>query len=231
MRRFLALAALSLAAACSPGANQPGGEAAPAAAIEADDGGERFYGARSFTIVYTLEGADAGTVTEHVRDWGRKRVEIKKSQIKFGPVVQNIDERTIFDHAKIVRIDATTGAITVQQNPVYDDVVAAMRGRSGPEVGEQFARALGGEPTGETGSFAGQSCTVWEFPQLATRSCVTDFGATLRASSAVGQFKTERVATDFRMGDGGPDEAFAYDESKATAGPDLEEAMERIKGL
>lgn len=192
--------------------------------------GDRFYGRETFTIEYEQSGAEAGTVTEHVRDWGRRRVEIVKTTIRVSTVTINKDTRAVFDGANVATVDNATGGVTTTTNPLYDDVVTAMRGRSGVEFGEELMTRMGGKKTGEKGSFAGHECEYWEVASLKTKSCVTPWGATLHISSSLVQVGFERKATAVRIGDGGPDAAFAYDASKAKATPNIEELMRQIPG-
>lgn len=66
--------------------------AVPAASEAAS---ERFYGREAFTIVYVQDGAEAGRVTEHVRDWGRRRAEIVRTTTKVSTVVIEKDNRMV----------------------------------------------------------------------------------------------------------------------------------------
>lgn len=231
---FLA-AALCAAMACSP---QGGGEtgaqsetgAAETASTEtaAGGGGERFYGEETFTIVYDQTGAEAGAFTEHVREWGRKRVEIAKTKLSMAGLSIAKDQRIIYDRDQIITVDNTTGSTTIAGNSLYNEIVGAMDGRTGVEFGEQMMRAFGGEKTGETGSFAGQACEFWTLPQLGARSCVTPWGATLFTEANIGGINITRTAKEVRMGDGGPDAAFAYDASKAQQQEDVGEMLKRL---
>jgi hypothetical protein len=204
--------------------------APPGADELAGAGEERFYGKKAFTIVYKQTGTEAGDVTEHVRDWGRKRVEIRKTTMSMAGMSQEAHTRTLFDGEKIVATDITTGAVTVTANPMYKDMAGRMQGKSGVEFGKEMMAAMGGKPTGESGSFAGSACDYWELAQLGTRLCIAGWGATLQSSTKMGPMTIERVAQEIREGDGGPDEAFAYDAAKATQAPDMGELMKRAKG-
>lgn len=200
--------------------------AVPAASEAAS---ERFYGREAFTIVYVQDGAEAGRVTEHVRDWGRRRAEIVRTTTKVSTVVIEKDNRMVSEGAKVATIDNRTGRISTIVNPMYDRIVASMQGRPGTEFGEQIMRAMGATKTGSTGSFAGQSCAYWTLASAGLRTCVTDWGATLHVAASLGPVSYERKAVEVRVGDGGPDAAFAYDASKATAGPDLDALMQRAR--
>jgi hypothetical protein len=231
MKHAWTIAAIALAA-CSQPQNAPEGaksEAAVAAATSAD-GGERFYGQEKFTIVTRHSGAQTGTTTTHVRDWGRQWVEVNDTAITVMGVSTSTRNRVVHDGARVITIDAN-GNATAITNPLYDQVVAAMRGRSGVEFGKEIMTRMGGKPTGETGSFVGQACDYWELTQLGAKSCVAPWGATLHLKTALAGIAMEQTATEVRLGDGGPDAAFAYDASKVTEGPDLGDAMGKLKGL
>jgi hypothetical protein len=103
-----------------------------------------------------------------------------------------------------------------------------MRGRTGVEFGKEIMTRAGGRPTGEKGSFAGQACDYWEIASLGSRSCVTPWGATLHVKTTFAGVATEQTATAVRLGDGGPDEAFAYDKSKVTEGPNLADILGKL---
>jgi len=229
MKRLSMVVALAGATACSPptakeetpGKAGPGGERAAA--------GERFYGREKFTVVLTHTGRQTGTTTTHVRDWGRRRAELNDTTLSVSGVTQTIRNRVVYDGARAVTIDAATNAATATTNPLYDQVVESMRGRSGVEFGEQIMTRMGGRRTGEAGSFAGQACDYWEVAALSSRSCVTPWGATLYVRSGLGGIVVEQTATAVRMDDGGPDTAFAYDAANVTEGPNLGDVMARMK--
>lgn len=219
--------------ACSPPAPDDSSDKSRPAAAEnaaARDGGERFYGRETFTIVTSQTGHEAGSVIEHVRDWGRRRAEIKDATLRVSGVTQRINTRGVFEGPQVTTINLDDGAVSTMTNPVYDQVVANMRGRDGVEFGRQIMTQMGGRATGERGSFAGHDCEYWEIQQLGSRSCVTPWGATLYNRTSLAGVTIERTATQVRLGDGGPDAAFAYDASRATRVPDLGDLMGKMKG-
>jgi hypothetical protein len=217
-------AAISEAAA-DLSAGSSNADAAPPA-----DGEERFYGKESFTIVSAQTGTESGDFVEHVRDWGRNRAEIKKTTLKFGSFTTDSATRTIYEGARVTTVDLKTGAVTSFNNGQYDAIVARMKGRSGVEFGKEIMTALGGVETGETGSFAGHDCVYWELASLGSRTCVTPWGGSLHTSASLAGVTFEKTAIEVRMGDGGPDDAFAYDASKAQEQPDPSELLKRLGG-
>lgn len=214
MKRVVCLALIALAACSPPAQDATKAENAPAEAA-AGDGRERFYGRETFTLVGTMSGSETGAFTEHVRDWGRTRVSIKNTSVT-APESRRVNSRVIYSGAEIVTVDLDTGAVTIVTNPLYAQVVEAMRGRDGVEFGREIMTQMGARSTGERGNFAGQACDYWEVEQLGSRSCVTTWGATLYNRTELPGVTLERTVTEVRMNDGGPDSAFQYDESRAT---------------
>lgn len=209
-------------------------EAAEAAlAVDPDappaDGTERFYGKQAFTIVSTQTGMQSGDIVEHVRDWGRRSSRITNTTMTMSGFTQTTRQRVIQNGAEFITVDETTGTVTSMKNPIYDSVVAAMKGKSGMAFGKEIMTRMGGRETGEKGSFAGQDCDYWELPGAGTKTCVTAWGGTLHVLTNMAGMSIERTATEVRLGDGGPDEAFAYDASKVEAAPDPGELMKRMQ--
>lgn len=204
--------------------------AAVAACGQSADASERFYGKKSFTIVYEQSGMETGEITEHVRDFGRNRVEITKTVTTVIGIRTEKDQRVIHEGAQVTTVDNQTGSVTTMTNPLYEQVVSAMNGRSGSEFGKEMMRSMGGRATSGTGQFAGQSCSYWEVPSIQARLCVTDFGATLHLASTLAGLSLERKAISVRMGDGGPDSAFAYDASSVQQTPNLDSILQQMRG-
>jgi hypothetical protein len=234
MKRILIATALALTAACNQQSGEtPASSQTPPAATQsaaASDGGERFYGRERFTLVGTQTGAESGTYTEHVRDWGRNRAEIKDTTTRVGGFSSRVHARSVFSGADIATVDLETGAVTTTTNPMYTQVVEAMDGRDGVEIGREMLVRMGGRATGEHGNFAGQDCEYWEVQQLGSRSCVTPWGATLHQTTTFAGVTMARTVTEVRLGDGGPDEAFQYDAARATAAPSLADIRAKMSG-
>lgn len=193
------------------------------------DGTERFYGKKSFTIVSEQTGVEAGEVIEHVREWGRIRAEIKNTTMSVAGFSQDTNQRAIYEGAKIITIDETTNAVVEAQNPMYDSIVARMKGKSGVDFGKEMMTQMGGVETDETGRFANHDCNYWEIASLNSKTCITEWGGTLHSVVNMGGMSFEKTATEVRMNDGGPDSAFAYDASKATQAPNLQDIMKQMQ--
>lgn len=228
MRAFVFALALA-AIACSPPAGETSGDPSASPSAAAADG-ERFYGQERFSIVMSHTGRQTGTTTTHVREWGRRRAEINDTSISVAGFTQQTRNRVIYEGPRVTTVDTATGAASAITNPLYDQVVAAMRGSDGVEFGQAIMTQMGARATGENGVFAGHECAYWEIPGLGTRTCVTPWGATLHLVTGMGGITIEQTATEVRIGDGGPDEAFAYDAASVTEGPDLGQLMDKMKG-
>ncbi len=226
MRHFVIALAMSAAlAACNPQASQDSADAT------SGGDGPRFYGEQSFTILYEQTGNQSGSWTEHVRDWGDQRVEIKNLTMSMTvpglpTQTQTQNDRTVYNGDQIININQETGATTITTNPLYANLVAAMGDQDGVEYGQMLMTQMGAQPTGETATVAGHECSYWAL--AGTRTCITPWGASLRIESNVGPVSIVRTATDVRIGDGGPDEAFAYDADAATQGPDIGALLEKL---
>lgn len=190
----------------------------------------RWYDRETFTVTYELTGAETGTVVEHVRDWGRLRVEIKDATMSVMGFTQAANQRVIYDGDQIITIDNTTGAVTQTTNPIYAQLAANMDGASGVEFGEQMMVAMGGSRTGETGEFAGLACDYWNVAQMMSVVCVSAEGIALSTASNVAGISQERVAVEVLLDDGGPDEAFEYDASAASSVPSLDDILNSMQG-
>lgn len=225
MRHWVIALAL-LCMACDQNRQTSGGAGEPQATATGGGGTEeRFYGQERFTIVMTHSGRQTGTTTMHVRDWGRRRAELNDTSISVAGYTQRVRNRVVYEGARVITVNLDNNTATAITNPLYDQVVAGMRGRTGVEFGREIMTQMGGRPTGERGSFAGHACEYWEAPSLGARTCVTQWGATLHLVSALGGVSVEQTATEVRVGDGGPDAAFAYDAASVTEGPNLGDIM------
>lgn len=190
-----------------------------------------FYEQEKFTVTYELTGSpESGTITEHVMDWGNKRVEIKNVTMNYAGIKRTIKQRIIYNGAEIITVDLQTGAVTKTTNPMHDKIVASISGKTGVEYGKEWATAMGATPTGKTGTYAGVDCDEWSMPGLGTTLCIAKSGITLFNATKMGPVAMTRKATEVKLGDGGPAEAYAYDASKIQATPNIGEIMKKARG-
>jgi hypothetical protein len=179
--------------------------ASPALSQNADI---KFYPIEKFTIVYKHTGMLSGSVTMHLRDFGRRYVEIKDLKMSVGNTVIPQKQRVIVEQAVVTTIDLQKNTATRITNPYYDKFAAAVRGKSGVELGRSFMKAMGGVETAESRNIASASCTVWKIASTGQSLCVTSDGLTLAMDTVMGAMKMSQIATEVKRGDGGPNEAF-----------------------
>lgn len=175
---------------------------------DAAGNGERFFGQEAFTIVSRQTGTETGSVTEHVRAWGRQRAEIYATKVKLGALTIDKDQRILHDGGDVTTIDNIKGTAKSSKNPVYGRVVKLRGAGSSNDAADVIMTSVGGKPTGESGSFAGHDCAYWENKQIGTRACVTPWGGTLHLETKLGAVTVDRRAVEVRLDDGGPDSAF-----------------------
>lgn len=194
-----------LAAACTSPASSTG------RAVQSGDE-LRYYDREAFTVVMTYTGAITGTTTRYVRDWGRQQAIVNDMVMSAGGLASSYRNRVVMEGARIVTIDET-GATLGETLADYEQNWAEWRGRTAMERFERQMPNIGARRTGASGSFAGQVCDYWETQSIGMRDCVTSWGLTLYESNTIANV-SESVATEVRMGDSGPDSAFAYDASQ-----------------
>lgn len=93
-----------------------------------------------------------------MRAFGRTRAEVNETILAVAGIKQKTSNRVIYEGARVTTIDTKTSAGTSSINPLYDEVVTGMRGRTGVEYGKEIMTRVGGRPTGDKGSFAGHAC-------------------------------------------------------------------------
>ncbi len=179
-----------------------------AGASTSSNADEKYFGIETFTIVSEQTGDEPGTVVEHVRDWGRRRVEIYDTTVKLGSFPIPKKERIVHEGSSVVKINERNGQQTISTNGSYDRAVQARRTTPDERAADAIMPTLGGVRTGQRGTFAGADCDYWENRAINTKACVTPWGGALHLEIRIGQFTIDRRAVELRIGDGGPDAAF-----------------------
>lgn len=169
---------------------------------------QKMHDLKEFTVSYNLTGVETGTSTEHWRNWGQKRVELKKTTISMMGVNQSTDERIIIDGPTITSIDNGTNTATTMQNPMYATLMENMKGKDPKAFGKEMLTAMGGVETGETREYAGEKCDVWTVAQIGATQCMTKDGIAVYLKTDMGGMTIVKIATKVKRGDGGPDKAF-----------------------
>ena len=180
--------------------------APPAPPPAASTAKKRFYGIESFTIVHKHEGMQTGTVTEHIRDWGNERVEIRQLEMKMGPITQKENKRVITKGETITTIDLEANTATRAKNSMYAAMTSQVQGDNAIDFGKKMLKAMGANPTGAKASYGGESCDMWEMPQIQGKICMTGDGLTVLNESTMANIKD--TAVEVRKGDPGPPEAY-----------------------
>jgi len=187
----------------------------------------RFYPIKSFTLVSTLEGMNKGSKTMHVTDWGRKYVTIEKTTMSMMGITRTENKRVIVEGRDITTIDEDAKTITKAVNPMYDNIAKNVEGKGGVELGRSLMVALGHKPTGERGSFAGESCEYWSNPQFGQKLCATDDGIVLSIVTNMMGMNMSEVATEVRRGDAGPDSAYDLPDYPVSQAPNIQDLLNR----
>ncbi len=199
-----------------------------AGAANAADDDIRFYPVESFTLVSTMTGVNAGTKTMHVKDYGRTYVEIEQSTMSMMGFTQNTNKRVIIQGPNITTIDEVARTITTSVNPLYENIANQVRNAgSGEELGRTYMQALGHRPTGQTATYAGETCEIWNNAQFMQTLCATDDGIVLHIASNMMGMNMTTTATELRLGDPGPDEAYALPNYPTTQAPNLQDLLNR----
>lgn len=89
---------------------------------------------------------------------------------------------------------------------------------------------MGASPTGRTATYAGHSCDEWIIANLGTTFCITRSGITLQTTTKMAAVTSTRIATEVKLGYGGPAEAYEYDASKVQAAPNLQDILKKARG-
>jgi hypothetical protein len=165
-----------------------------------------------------------------VRDNGRRIAMIQETAVTVMGTTQRTRMRTISEPAngdvlRAVTIDLETGEAMSSTMPMQDvpQVNASIAGMSK----QMFS---GGRRTGEKGSFAGHDCEYWETSDSTMRACVGSLGIPLYMRMQMAGMTIENTVTELRLGDGGPDSAFAYDASRVVEVQSSQDMVDQMMG-
>lgn len=174
-----------------------------------------------YTIVYEVSGElIQGTRTLHVRDWGKLTADfqdVKSVAIGFKRPMPSTRTINDFREERIITISDEAGTTTINPMPLFlKDVKKASSLANDSSRVEEMQKSFGGTPTGKNGAFADHGCAYWDYPQLLLSGCVTEWGGMIHSINSFDENGLEMTAVEVRLGDGGPNDAFAYDPSHAT---------------
>ena len=173
--------------------------------------GPRLFGHKNFTVVYSVAENPSVSRTEHIRDWGYRKSEILLGASRIHMVSEN---------GRIWVSTSDFPGVFVKNDEVTTGLIAHMDDQPELSIGHRRMLLLGLSPTGRTGEFAGHACRYYrspdDFSSGKIEACTTDWGAMLYSRAELAQYEAMTiVASAVRIGDGGPDEAFAIDKVNA----------------
>jgi hypothetical protein len=195
--------------------------------LQAAQAAPKLHPVKSYTIVYTLEGMQAGTVTQHSRDYGNLTAEISQVETRVAGKVFPDHKQVIADGEWLTTVDLTNKTATRVPRPKLEDLSPKLKGRDPLEVAREMFQAMGAKPTGKKLQYAAESCEVWTQTQgFAITFCITSDGLSLYSQTSVGGMTATRTATTLKRGDGGPDSAY-----KVPAGISVSEGINPMDAL
>ncbi len=164
---------------------------------------ERFHPLQAYCVEYRISGLQTGTVVECARDYGHERVEIQDLKPAGDDSLPTLHHHVIHRARTVVAIDLETREGTRVRHADDGGLLTYVSGRDGAEIANDFGRALGGEPTGERRTIAGQACEVWASNRggANARWCMSEDGLLLSFRMPPLLKQAVRVT----IGDGGPD--------------------------
>lgn len=198
--------------------------------LNAAQAAPKLHPVKAYTIVYALEGAQAGTITQHSRDYGNQTAEISQVEIRVAGRVFPDHKQVIADGEWLTTVDLGKKTATRVPRPKLEDLNPKLKDRDPQEVAREMFQAMGANPTGKKLQYAGESCELWTQTQgLAITFCITSDGLSLYSQASVGGMtatRTTRTATTLKRGDGGPDSAY-----KVPAGISVSEGINPMDAL
>ena len=171
----------------------------------------RLFGHENFTVVYSVVENPSVSKTEHVRNWGYRRSEI---------LLGGSRVHMVYENGRVWVSSSDFPGVFVKNDEVTASLVANMDDQPELSIGHRRMLLSGLSPTGRTGEFAGHVCRYYrspdDFSSGTVEACATDWGAMLYSKVEPAQYEAMTiVASEVRIGDAGPDEAFAIDKVNA----------------
>lgn len=131
----------------------------------------KMYPFEKATLTYVVTGAQQGTQTIYIKDYGRITAQHYEATVPSRQGTQQINVSTFTDPQWIYTYDFEAKQGTRSPN---EQTEAAASAKSGLDFFEKMTVARGGKRAG-TDSFNGTPCTVWEMGgNSGTRLCLDD---------------------------------------------------------
>ncbi len=131
----------------------------------------KMYPFEKATLTYAVTGAQQGTQTIYIKDWGRITAQHYEATVPGRNGPQQINVSTFTDPQWIYTYDFAAKEGTRAPN---EQAAAAAQAKSGLAFFEQMTLAQGGKRIGKD-TFNGTPCTVWDMGKgTGTKLCVDD---------------------------------------------------------
>ncbi|MEN3952667.1 hypothetical protein [Iodidimonas sp. SYSU 1G8] len=131
----------------------------------------KLYPFEKATLSYAVSGAQTGTQTIYIKDYGRQTVQHYQASVPGNEGEQSIDVLTFTDPQWVYTYDNGTSEASRSPNP---QAGMAPEAKNSQELFEKITTSLGGQKSG-TDTFDGTPCTVWRMAEPAgTTLCVDD---------------------------------------------------------
>lgn len=203
------------------------GLALSAVAANANPATPKLHPIKEVCITYEWTGQmmNGSSVRCH-RDYGYETYEIEDMTVGIAGFSQAQKEHRVIIGDTIYAIDTAANTGTKTKNPMYDQMVEAVK-KGGPEdVTKVFLDAMSFEETGEQKTVAGKKCTVHTSP-LITEACLSD-KALILEQNVMGNVMR---ATSISFNAGEAKNYRRHESATITDGPDLSEEMEGMDAL
>ena len=156
-------------------------------------------------VQYQIKGAQNGTETLYIRDFGRERVKVTKSEGKMMFITTSTDTIEITTADEVVAIDMRekTGVRTTNPQKFVQEEIAklseaekAVVTKNLQQIGMNAATQMGGKVEPKGGEHLGYACDVMTV--AGTTSCtMSGTSILLKTESTLPGMNTETVATKF----------------------------------
>lgn len=131
----------------------------------------KMYPFEKATLTYAVTGAQQGTQTIYIKDYGRITAQHYEASVPSQQGAQQINVSTFTDPQWIYTYDFTAKQGTRSPN---EQAAAAASAKSGLDFFEKMTVAQGGKRAG-TDTFNGTPCTIWDMGAgTGTKLCVDD---------------------------------------------------------
>lgn len=131
----------------------------------------KMYPFEKATLTYAVTGAQQGTQTIYIKDYGRTTAQHYEASVPSRDGTQQINVSTYTDPQWIYTYDFVARQGTRAPN---QEAAAAASAKSGLEFFEKITTAQGGKRVG-TDTYNGTPCTVWDMGgNTGTKLCVDD---------------------------------------------------------